>query len=156
MSDKVVGNRQRVRTKEDTQGASVADMDLFGNRLRLPREIQEELDRKGLKHRFVSIKLIQESGGYHPKGWTPYTLEKSKTNPITGQTENTFRVGDLILAVKPAAEHAKHLNWLQQKSAAQSKAHKNSIREMRDRIREGRADKHIALIEGFEENESDD
>jgi CO dehydrogenase/acetyl-CoA synthase beta subunit len=129
---------------------------MFGNKLRVPAEILKELDEAGLKHRFVSIKKIQDSGGYHPMGWTPYTLKNPKKNPITGNMEDTLRVGDLILAVKSAQDHTKHLNWLNQKAKAQSANHKANVSEMKKRISEGGASKHVSLIEGFEENESDD
>jgi hypothetical protein len=146
------GNRTKIKSKADIGKADMFDADMFGNRLRVPPHIQEELDKKGLVARFVSIRKLQESGGYHPMGWTPYIVESPRQNPIDGSTEKTFRVGDLVLAVKTREAHAKHRKWLEQKAQAQTQNHKNSVKEMRDRIKDSRADKHIALIEGYEEN----
>lgn len=153
---KLEGVARKVKTKADTDKAVSSEMDFFGNRLKVPAHIQKELDEAGLAHRFVSIKKIQESGGYHPKGWTPYTLKNPQENILTGQAEKTYRVGDLVLAVKTKEAHAQHVKYLAKQAEAQSATQRNSVKQMRDKIRESRADKHISLIEGYEENGDDD
>lgn len=153
MSDKVEGTKQKVKTKAEVGNSPLPDLDMFGNRLTLPKALQKELDEQELKHRFVSIKKIQEAGGYHPLGWTPYTLKNPRSNPITGVAETTFRVGDLILAVKTQQDYDKHKAWLAQKSKAQTQSHKNSVKEMKDRLREGGISNHVKILEGYEENE---
>lgn len=153
MSDKVEGTKQKVKSKAEVGNSPLPDLDMFGNRLTLPKHIQKELDEAGLKHRFVSVKKMQDAGGYHPMGWTPYTLKNPRANPITGVAESTFRVGDLILAVKTQADYEKHRAWLAQKSNSQSQHQKNSIKEMKERLKEGGIANHVKLLEGYEEND---
>lgn len=150
------GTRVKVKSKDDIGKANLGNDFSPGNRLKIPAHIQAELDKKGLVPRFVSLKKMSESGGYHPMGWTPYTVENPQVNPITGTAEKVFRVGDLVLAVKPKAEYQKHKEWLAQKSKSQSQMHRNNVKEMRDRIKDSRADKHVSLIEGYEENGDDE
>lgn len=151
----VQGVPTKVATKAETKKPVSLDMVDFGNRLKIPAHIEEELKAKGLVPRFVSVKKIQENGGFHPMGWTPYEIEKPHTNPLTGQAEKLFRVGDLVLATKPKAAAENHKRWLAQKSEAQSGEQKKAAKEMRDRIREGKASKHISVIEGYEESDDD-
>jgi hypothetical protein len=151
------GTRTKIKNKaEATAPANLNAADLFGGGLKIPDHIKAELDKKGLVPRFVSLKVLQDNGGYHPKGWTPYTVENPQVNPITGTAEKTFRIGDLVLAVKTKEQHAKHKEYLSQRSAAQSQEHKNNVKEMRDKIRDSGAGKHISLIEGYEENDGTD
>jgi hypothetical protein len=152
MSDQ--GTRTRVKSKAEIAKAS-NDNDLFGNRLKIPAHIQEELDKKGLVPRFVSMRKINEGGGFHPMGWTPYTVDNPITNPITGQAEKIFRIGDLVLAVKTKEQHQKHADYLKRRSASQSTSHAENIKAMRDKIKDGRADKHISLLDGYEENDDE-
>lgn len=153
---KLEGTTTRVKNKAATDAKAPAfDMVDFGNRLKVPAHIMKELRDKGLAHRFVSIKKIQENGGYHPMGWTPYEVEKPLTNPLTGQAEKLHRVGDLVLAVKPKDAFEQHKKWLAHKSQAQAGVQKKAAQEMRDRIKEGKASKHISVIEGYEESDDD-
>jgi hypothetical protein len=148
------GQRTKVSSKADIGKATQdSDGDLFGNRLKVPQQIQEELEKEGYVHRFVSMKKITEAGGFHPMGWTPYTIKNPIKNPITGQAESIFRVGDLVLAVKTKEQHKKHLDYLKRRSQAQSNAHQDNVKAMRDKIKEGNASKHIALLEGDDEDE---
>lgn len=153
---KMEGTRKKIKSKEEINNNSLPDLETFGNKLAIPAHIKKELEAAGFAHRFVSLKKLQDGGGYHPMGWTPYTVKNPVPNPITGQTENVFRIGDLVLAVKTAADHQKHVNWLKQKSKGQSQAHKDSVKEMRDKIKLGKADKHISVFEGYEENDGTD
>lgn len=155
-NEKVQGNRLKVKSKTEINKPVVYEDDFSGSALKIPNHIQAELDEAGLVPRFVSVKKVADSGGYHPKGWTPYTIKNPTENPLTGQMDKTFRVGDLILAVKTKQAHNAHLAELRRKSDAQSASHKNSVKEMRDRIKDSGADKHVSLIEGYEENESDE
>lgn len=148
--------RKKISSKADIKPAPLEDTDLFGGGLKVPTFIQKELDAKKLVARFVSLTTLNKTGGHHPRGWTPYVIDSPEVNPVTGNAEKTFKYGDLILAVKTKEGHSKHVAALAQRSKSQSSAHKNSVREMRDRIRDGRADKHISLIEGYEENGDDE
>lgn len=152
---KLEPTRQKVASKKETERDNLGG-DLFGNRQKIPADIQKELDEKNLAARFVSIKVIQESGGYHPKGWVPYKLDNPRKNPIDGSVDPLFRVGDLVLAVKTQADHKRHLAHLASRSNSQALEQKKSIQEMRDKIRESRAEKHVSLLEGYEENDDED
>lgn len=153
---KVEGQRQKVATKAETKKPVANMADFFSNRQVIPPHIQKELDEQGLIGRFLSLKMLGDSGGYHPKGWTPYVLKNPIPNPITGNADKTYRVGDLVLGVKTKELHAAHRAHLDQRAAAQSLEGKRTIQEMRDRIRESRSEKHIGLIEGYEENGGDE
>jgi hypothetical protein len=148
--------RKKVSSKADIGKASLDEMDIFGGGLRVPAYIQKELEEKGLVARFVSVKKVAEAGGYHPRGWTPYQIENPQPNVLTGQVDKTYRFGDLVLAVKTKQQAQQHRKLLDQRNAGQAQSHKNSLKEMRDKIREGRADKHISLFEGYEENGDDE
>jgi hypothetical protein len=100
----------------------------------------------------VSVKVIQDNGGYHPKGWVPYTIENPKENPLTGQAEKVHRIGDLVLAVKTEADAQKHRNYLKQRADLMKKSNSRTVQDMRDRIRDSGAGKHVALFEGYDEN----
>lgn len=146
-----VKNKAKINGKVDLSGMSE-----FGNRLQIPKYIKDEMEEAGLEARFISVKKVQEGGGYHPMGWTPYKIKNPQPNPLTGQADSVYRVGDLVLACKTKEAQMKHRAYLDSKSQAQTQAQKNAAREMRDKIREGRADKHIALIEGYDENGDDE
>lgn len=150
------GNRVKVSSKAEINKPAPEDMDLFSTRLRIPAHIREELEKEGLVARFISVKKIQDSGGYHPMGWVPYEIKNPKPNPITGQAEKVHRVGDLILAVKSKQDAAKHEAHLNQKAASLKKSNKGTIQDMRDRIKESGANKHVALFEGYDENGDDE
>ncbi len=152
----VKGSKKRVNSQADIKAPVNLDGDLFGNPLKVPAHIMAELQKKELAHRFISTKTLQASGGYHPKGWVPYKIDNPQVNPLTGTADGYHRVGDLILAVKPKSEHAKHLAWLKQKADAMKKSNKNTVQDMRDRIRDSGASKHVSLIEGYEENGDDE
>lgn len=153
---KMEGHRQKVATKAETNKPVTASPDFFSNRQMIPAHIQKELDEQGLVGRFLSLKMLGDSGGYHPKGWTPYVLKNPIPNPITGNADKTYRVGDLVLGVKTKELHAQHRAYLDQRAKMQSLEGKKGIQEMRDRIRESRSEKHISLIEGYEENGGDE
>lgn len=148
--------RTKVKNKADIGKASLEDMDLYSGGVRIPAYIRKELEAKGLEGRFVSIKVINERGGHHPRGWTPYMIENPQVNPITGSADKTYKYGDLILAVKPKAMAEAQRSELRRRAKAQSSSHQNNVKEMRDRIKDSRADKHISLIEGYEENGDDE
>lgn len=148
--------RKKVKSKADIGKVEMNTLDLFGGGLRIPANIQKELDERGLVGRFVSLKTLTATGGHHPRGWTVYQIQNPEPNPISGNIEKVYKYGDLVLAAKPAAAHAQHKAFLASRSEAQSKSHKNNVKEMRDRIKDSRADKHISLIEGYEENGDDE
>lgn len=151
----VQGTRKKVSSKAEINAPVSMNADFFGNKLKVPAHIQKELDEQGLVHRFVSARKLSDNGGYHPMGWTPYVIKNPVENPITGQTDKIYRVGDLILAVKSKEDHAKHRAWLDQKADAMRKSNKNTVQDMRDRIRDSGASKHVSLIEGYDENDDE-
>ncbi len=144
--------RQKLPVKQQST-SFMEDLDLFGNKLTIPEALRNELDKKGLVPRFISMKKFNEAGGVNEKGWTPYILETPVVNVVNGSTEKTFKVGDLVLAVKTKEDHAKHLRYLQARSAVQSGSVKEQINAIRDNIRSNKADGQIKLTEGYEENE---
>lgn len=154
---KLEGNPKRIKSKAEINKPSDVMGDLFGTALSIPKYIKEEMDAKGLSPRFLSTKKMQESGGFHPKGWQIYVIDNPRENPLTGTTEKVYRVGDLVLGYKTKEAVAQHRAFLKAKVDAQSQQRKNAVKEMRDKIKESRADKHVQLIEGYDENgDSDD
>lgn len=150
----VQGTKKQVASKaEIKESAEFDEMDIFSGGLRIPSYIQKELDAKGFVGRFISLKTMTKSGGYHPKGWQPYVIDNPQVNPVTGQAEKTYKIGDLVLGYKTKQAHEHHKALLRKKAKAQNDAHAKNVKEMRDRIREEKASKHIALIEGYDENE---
>lgn len=148
--------RTKIKSKADIGKASLEDMDLYSGGVKVPGYIKKELEAKGLEARFVSTKAINERGGFHPRGWTPYVIDNPQVNPLTGNADKTFKHGDLVLAVKPKAMAEAQRAELRRRAKAQSSSHQNNVKEMRDRIKDSRADKHISLIEGYEENGDDE
>jgi hypothetical protein len=95
--------------------ANPFDFDFF----KLPADIQKELDDKGLVGRFVSVKLLEEYNGQHPKGWRVYKRDKVENSAYTaifGKDHDGYvRRRSLILAVKSKDEvdaHKMYLNKL--------------------------------------------
>lgn len=151
---KMQGTTKKVKSKEAIDKKVSFTPDAFGG-LQIPAHIQKELKEANLTARFVSIKVLNERGGFHPRGWIPYVVKNPIENPLTGQSEKTYRIGDLVLAVKSATDAKAHKDYLQGRADSQVAAQGESIKQMRDKIREGRADKHISLLEGYEENDDD-
>lgn len=145
--------KTKITPTEKKQFSVMDEMELFGNRLKVPENIQADLDKEGLVGRFISIKKYNENGGMHEKGWVPYTLKSPVKNLLTGNVDSTLKVGDLVLAVKTATDVSKHQRFLKARADAQMGAHKKTVQEIRDRIREDKADKHVKLIEGYDEND---
>lgn len=139
--------------KTKQSNASIAEGDFFGTRLTIPDAIMAELDKKGLVPRFVSAKTMNDNSGRHPKGWQPYILENPVTNLLTNTTDNIYRIGDLILAVKTKEAHANHRKYLDDKARRQSMAAKDRADEMKKHIQDSKGDKYIKIVEGYEENE---
>lgn len=127
--------------------------DLFGNRQKIPAAIAAELEKKNLVGRFVNIKTMQENGGFHKRGWEVYELDEGLKNPITGNVNKTYRVGDLILAVKTKEDHQKHREYLDQQAKQASMSAVERRKEIRDRIKENKAEGYVKIFDGYEENE---
>lgn len=146
---------QGTKAKLPVKKPSNADLsiDMFGNRLKLPKDIQKELEEKKLVHRFISVKKMQESGGFHDKGWQVYQLKEGLTNPISGSVDKIYRVGDLVLAVKTKEDHARHVAYLEMRANAQAQVVQQSKQEIRDKIKESKADKYISIDDGYDEND---
>lgn len=145
------GTKAKLPVKKPTNTELSADM--FGNRLKLPEKIAKQIEADGFVHRFVSVKKMQESGGFHDKGWQIYQLKEGLTNPITGSVDKIYRVGDLVLAVKTKEDHSKHVAWLKQRADGQSQVVKQNTQEIRDKIKESKADKYVSIDEGYDEND---
>lgn len=144
--------RQKLPVKQQST-SFMEDLEMFGNKQTVPENIKKELEKKGLVARFISTKKFNDAGGVNEKGWIPYVLDTPTVNIVNGTTEKTFKVGDLVLAVKSKEDHAKHLRYLQARSAVQSGSVKEQINAIRDNIRSSKADGQIKLTEGYEENE---
>lgn len=127
--------------------------DVFGNPLKIPESIAKDLKEKGLVPRFISIKKVMENAGQHDKGWTIYKLPEPIRHPITGNLEETYRVKDLILAVKSKEDHQKHQEYLRLRANMQSQSPSKMRKEIRDRIKEAKASSYVSMIDGYEENE---
>lgn len=145
--------KTKLPTQSKKQYNPMEDLEIFGNRLKVPEAIQSDLDKEGLVGRFISIKKFNENGGMHEKGWVPYRLKNPVKNLLTGNTDETLKVGDLVLAVKSKVDVEKHQRFLKARADVQLGAHKKTVEEIRDRIREEKADKHVKLLEGYDEND---
>jgi hypothetical protein len=136
----------------------VAEAEL--NMLALDPALKRELAEKGYAYRFISAPEYQKNYGFHRTGWKPYKREETTEKKGTldfgfgVDPEGYIRRGELVLAVKPLAEHAKH----KAKLAAKTKLYNNHVKQTADLIRQGarEAGVNMKVEEGFEESASDD
>jgi hypothetical protein len=135
--------------------------DIFGNNLTISKELQAELEQKGLVARFVDAKKLHEFNGYHPKGWVPYKREKKIGSATMDGDEFKFgndpsgciRRGSLILAVKTKEQAQKHRQFLDQRAEHQLSSNNDAVRaqELKQFAREKGLDTKV--IEGVDDND---
>ena len=95
-------------------------IDPFGDRMRLDPALIKEITDQGLEYRFLDAKDLQESGGYHPRGWMAYTRKgapmatefKVGTDPA-----GIIRRGTCVLGVRPVETGDRHRAELKRRLA---------------------------------------
>jgi len=129
--------------------------DIYSNPLKLPKDLEDELEKKGLVARFISAKELYKNQGYHKAGWIPYkktcdTMKKSERDFHQGSDpEGIIRRGDCILAVKSKEEVQRHRAHL----AAKADRYKDFNRKQADELRNIAREHGGAVIhEGYDEN----
>jgi len=154
-------NRTKSGQKSISDKPKTADLtpvnhdDIYSNPLKLPKELEDELDKKNLVPRFISAKELYKNQGYHKAGWRPYkrrydTMEKPERDFHQGSDpEGIIRRGDCILAVKSKEEVQRHKRFL----AVKAERYKDYNRQQADELRKIAKEHGGAVIhEGYEEN----
>ena len=149
-----IKNGKKPLSSKPSMSTITAD-DVFGNPLKIPEDLQKELNDKNLTPKWVAAKVVYENGGYHPKGWVPYkraTTTQSMTEFGLGRDpEGVVRRGDLLLGVKPKAEAEKHKAYLTQKANRAAGINEEKAEEMRRFARDAKID--ATIHEGYDDNE---
>ena len=124
---------------------------------KLAPDLQKELDDKGLVGRFLNLDLLEQNGGYHPKGWRPYKrdrVDNSDFAKIFGKDPDGYvRRGKSILGVKTKEEVGRHRAFLAQEAekASYVNCNKRAKRAMKDHIRQNGLEDKIRVLDGYEE-----
>lgn len=126
------------------------------DKTKIPEDIQEQLDKKGLVGRWVNLGKMKQFGGRHPKGWELYKIDRSPSEISlfgSGPTDY-FQRGDLVLAVKTKEKVELHRAYLRHE--AEQHSFKSMVRrkgkEFKDQIREEGLDDALSVVEGYDED----
>ena len=139
------------------KGTVTANPDsVFTNKLAIPKDIQADLDKRGMVGRFVDAKALTENYGYHKSDWIPYQMptELRKSQWHTGNDpDGTFRRGSLVLACKSKEDVAKHKAFLKLRAeqTTVTRHNKEEAEKMRHWAKETGGG--VKILEGYEENE---
>lgn len=119
----------------------------------ISKELQEELDAKGLCHRWVNQKQYVENGGFHRSGWRAYRSEKKDSSGDIGTNADGYitRMG-LILAVKTVEEQQAHRARLARKNRDMASVAKSKADDFKKVARQAGA----TVDEGYEDEDGDD
>ena len=143
--------------KPIVKNGRVTAPDFMATGFSLAPGIKKYLDEQGLEARFINIKLIQNSGGVHPRGWQPVKFPKDVMNSAGafGQdVDGYMRRGELILAAKKKEDVAHHRAWLKQTASDNSVDNltRRKYKEMRDMIKDTKLQEVVEVISGYDEN----
>jgi len=152
---KVKGARKPSSAKgKSADFIDVSHDDVYGNPLKLDKELEKELKEKGLVARFINAGTLYKNQGYHNAGWIPYkrgcdTMEQSRKDFHMGSDpEGIIRRGDCILAVKSEEAVEKQKAFLRKKADRYKGFTKQKAQELRQMARDiGGATIH----EGYDE-----
>lgn len=151
-------NGRKPLSSKPSKAAVVTD-DIFGNRLALSPEIQEDLRKRNLVGRWVNANELYKNQGYHAKAWRVYKPEASATMGIKEfqdgrDPDGVIRRGDCILAYKTIAEHKLHQQLNQQKADRQKGQNKDAADELR-KLAKSSGSKAV-IHEGYEDPDDDE
>lgn len=120
-------------------------------------EIVREIKSKGMVHRWINAKKLQDNYGFDRRQWKPYKKNEgaSVTSNSFGGTdsEGYIRRGDLILAVRPQAVNDRVASEIRRKNGnLQKSQQKVAAEEMRQSLKESGV-AGIKVHEGYDEND---
>lgn len=130
---KFTAQKTSLKDKQEASEASMVNFDP-DDHLAIDPSLLQELQDKGLAHRWINAKKNKDNYGFDSRGWTPYKRDSKPTPGFEafGNTdaENYTRRGDLVLAAQSTfiaekrkakiADRNRRLSGDHQKSAAQS------------------------------------
>lgn len=151
------GTKKPVQHVSKKRESSAIDPGFTLSAFDLEEGIKEELKGKGLVGRFINLKMMENYGGRHPKGWVPYKRDiedLSDYAQIFGKDPDGYvRRGDLILGVKKEEEVERHKAYLAQEAKKQEvrKVKRRNSQVLRDYIRDVGMDKTMKLIDGYDD-----
>lgn len=137
------------KNEESAMVSSDLDYDIF----RLSPELLKELEEKGLAHRWLNAPKYFKGGNFHRSGWKAYRSDKKGADAFdAGINPEGFIIrNDMLLGVKPAAEHERWRARIRQHSARLSgTAIQGKTAELRAQVGELGGGK---VYEGYEDNE---
>lgn len=155
-----INGKKPIAEKARTRATPLNMDDIFGNQLGVDPAIVKAIEAKGMVHRWINAKKLQEMGGYHHRGWKPIRMKEigCDTLDLSSLTfgtdpEGYLRRGDNVLAVRPRELHEKHRAYLDQEARARSRANTNKAHaeQMRQFVKEAGLD--VKVHEGFEDEE---
>jgi len=121
----------------------------FKNRLRVPTAILEELERKGMDHRWINYSDYIKNGYFHKSHWEPYKPAGNVDDKQFGKDVNGYiRRGDLILGIRSKEVTAAHKEFLANKNRIYKNYAKTAANKLRSDLR-GKG----KVYEGYDDNE---
>lgn len=121
----------------------------------IPKDIQKELDEKGLVGRWVNVSTMKMNAGRHRRGWIPYKVEKSQEeiNLFGSGPSEYIQRNDLVLAVKTKEDFEKlrAYNRHLAKSHSVKEMIKGKGRELKEQIRSQGLSDTLEVVEGYDD-----
>lgn len=133
--------------------------DIFGNKLALSPEIQEDLRKRNLVGRWINANELYKNQGYHAKAWRVYKPEASVTIGIKEfkdgrDPDGVVRRGDCLLAYKTVEDYKMHVLLNQQKADRQKGHNTEAANELRKMAKASGS--KATIHEGYEDADEDE
>lgn len=126
--------------------------DPFANPLALPENFKKQFTDNGLEIRFVNLKKVQQLGGFHERGWVPFTKTKFSNIELPefhwgSSPDGKIIRGDLVLACRPISLGDKHRAHLRARANRLDMNQKKNAAELR-KMAGGKA----RVLEGYDDD----
>jgi len=125
--------------------------DQFADRLSMSQALKDEIASKGLAYRFINEGEWRRNFGRHKYGWRPYNISTGGALvDLKGLTpENVYRVGDLLLAVRPLEMQEKHKDVINKRRERLNNLNKTQGEELKDQL--ARAGVATKVVTGYDD-----
>lgn len=133
--------------------------DLFGNKLGVDPAIKKRIDEMDMDCRFISVKHLQDMGGFHDHGWRPIKMKEvcatmdEHTKQLGSDPEGYIRRGDLVLGVRSKERGRLHKTYLAQEAKAREL--KQIERVHKDELRQSLKETREQVVSGFDEGDDE-
>lgn len=131
--DPVKGGKKSVKQVHQDLGFGDVpnNYDVNKSDLDIDTELAQELQTKGLVHRWINRTRFQKTG-FHKNHWKPYKRESRPGGYVSNIDSDGYTImQDLILAVKPVSWNDAHRQYLKNKVERQTNVQKRQAEEFK-------------------------